>query len=291
MKIVFIINKPLSGFGFERKRFAFRTFDVPRDEGWPALQRDGIHARSARSRRIRTGVQTTPHAARAIRFARSLALVSSGAIGCGASANGEAAARDAPDAVEPSEASASEASIARADTANDGELSTVPPDADASEASLVPSDTGALAETSDTGSLAETSAPDAPAETGTLPSCAEDESAMDCAPGSVCFVDQTYGSMHCAVLDSGVNKPCGAIACGWLCACSDPSTSSCFCYVDSGPLPPPEQPRLTRRARRARNVERPGPRSASARATPSSKKMRRRGVVGVVADGASAISS
>jgi hypothetical protein len=72
--------------------------------------------------------------------------------------------------------------------------------------------------------------------------CVEAEEQIGCAVGGVCHVDTTYGFLRCDVPDSGVNKPCGSIKCGWLCACVDEVESTCECYGGAGPLPPPDLP-------------------------------------------------
>lgn len=94
--------------------------------------------------------------------------------------------------------------------------------------------------------------------------CTEDEYELPCAAGSVCLVEQRYGTMRCEAPDGGVDKPCGAIACGWLCACADPAASVCFCYADGGPLRPPALPRRRRARRQNEMTTEARPRSGAA---------------------------
>lgn len=160
---------------------------------------------------------------RAIRFARALALASGGLTGASACA-GDADAAGGPQT--------------EAGPAIEG-------------GHAAPSDAAPAAD----GARAETDGADALAG----PRCVEDEYSIACAAGAACYVEQRYGTMRCDPPDGGVNKPCGAIACGWLCACTDPATSTCFCYADGGPLAPPELPRRVRAARRARRRLLSGP--------------------------------
>jgi hypothetical protein len=72
------------------------------------------------------------------------------------------------------------------------------------------------------------------------PQCEDDEDSVTCAPGKVCEVSRDDGVLRCVALDAGIVKPCGAVSCGWLCACEDEATSTCHCYANSGPLAPPD---------------------------------------------------
>lgn len=156
---------------------------------------------------------STTQLRRAVRFARSLAFVSGGAmIGCGGPAGSSTGGA-------PLDAAAT------GPTQNDENETGAPGDA-------APFSDAQLAEAGDA------RGDGAPS----LPTCADDEDEVRCMPGNVCHVETTYGSMRCDAPDAGINKPCGQIACGWLCACKDPSTSTCQCYADSGPLPPPDLP-------------------------------------------------